>query len=690
MIETIVNLISNGDFDSLKSLINKNYNEIGEAIFGLCVGFDEIEDDDTKVMLNGVIVALLENGHKLDYVDSNGNSALLAAIKSQNENLVYSFVGTESLFVKANNDYITPVSLAYTLENENIKLLCTTKLGKNVNDIFPVNGEKMTYFSLAILTSSPAICKAIALNENFDYEVHKDFLSDIEWDDSEEDANKRYLINMLESGERFQLEESEEYVCGDENSELEYMHQGVSPLMRAILSNNEDEVKTLIKNGAKVNYRNTAGFTPLMIAVMQNNYDMVKYLIENGAFLNSRIYNGLTPIMKAYLGENEKIFDLLLENNVFIDEYVYNAIINNSKGSEIQKKLSERLKQYQNPIQKKQVYPYEYMYELGYNETYEGDGYHEVQDVFVEDYGTNMITSYDYLAPFGMCPLKHIEHKEIDNGLMTRGPSEIYEGANFAILFKDGKVEKYNFKDDIIVNIFNDNKIIQIESTNYSVVGLTEEGKVLIDNNKIPDLDVVSTWSNIKKIAAGNSSIYAITNEGEFKYALSKMDSSFYGISFDEFIGDLKEKGLEFIDISAHNFNLGLVSKCGKVKCLSNNIIGPEMDLINDISDAIKISVNNHVVVLRKDKTLFAFGNNEFSQCNIAKWHDIERIQATYFNTIGYATNGEILCTNCMFKRTNNDIPIFGTALRSEGYGNAISMGDFVPDAIQLNRKEEM
>lgn len=691
MIEELVNLFQNEDIDGIKKLVKQNYQELGELVYGISVSGEYIQGPDDINLYALIIKVLSEAGHKLDYVDDNGNSALLGAVKFQDKDMVIAFDGRDELFTQPNKDKITPIALAYTLENEEIKMFCTMKLGEHVNDIFPINGENMTYFALAIFTSSSNVCKAITLNENFDYDIHKQYLTDIEWDDSDEDKEKQELINLLESGKKFELEDSEPYNPGDENSELEQMNQGLSPLLFAVAQDDIEKVKELIADGAKINYRNTAGFTPLFLAVMKNNYEMSKLLIENGAFVNCQLYNGLTPILKAYLGESEELFDLLLENNVYIENHTYNALINMSNKSEVQEKMTEKIKSYNNPPKRKQIFPYEYMYELGYNETYDGDGYHGVQDVFIEKYGTNCITSYDYLSVFGMCPIISIEHKESSDGLMTRGPSEYYNGMKIAILFKNGKVDAFDVFNNTRESIFKGENIIQIESTNYNIVGLTKDGRVLIDDNKIAELEEVKTWTNIKKIAAGNSSIFAITNDGEFKYAVSKMDKYMIGDALLSIINEIKEKNFKLKDIAAHNFYLGYVTIDGKVRLIAN-MTNAEGGLINDIEDAEQISINNHFVILRKNHTLFAFGDNTYNQCNIAKWHDIVRVQATHFNTIGYASNGEILCTDCMFKRNgNNSSPLgefLSTMLKPEGFGNLTSMGKFVPDAIQIAPKE--
>lgn len=216
MIEKLINLLQNGDEDGIKRMVKQHYDELGELVYGIAASREYIEGPDNINFYALIIKALSNAGHKLDYVDDNGNSALLAAVKSQDKDLVMAFDERDDIFTLENKDKITPISLSYTLENEEIKLFCTTKLGTHVNDILPINGEDMTYFSLAIFTSNSGICKAITLNENFNYEIHKPFLVDIEWDDSEDDKEKQALIDLLESGKKFELEETEPYIPGDE------------------------------------------------------------------------------------------------------------------------------------------------------------------------------------------------------------------------------------------------------------------------------------------------------------------------------------------------------------------------------------------------------------------------------------------------------------------------------------------
>jgi ankyrin repeat protein len=85
------------------------------------------------------------------------------------------------------------------------------------------------------------------------------------------------------------------------NVSVQTMEAGaVSPLIWAIMSDNQAVVQTLLKNGAEVNPRYEDGTTPLMHAVQFCGIQMVNTLLAAGANVNSRKSdNGYTALMIA-------------------------------------------------------------------------------------------------------------------------------------------------------------------------------------------------------------------------------------------------------------------------------------------------------------------------------------------------------------------------------------------------------
>jgi serine/threonine-protein phosphatase 6 regulatory ankyrin repeat subunit B len=85
-----------------------------------------------------------------------------------------------------------------------------------------------------------------------------------------------------------------------------------SPLYLACQENHLEIVKTLIKNGANIEFSFREGFTPLYVACQTGNLDIIKYLIEHGAYINSQCINGSTPLYIASQEGKTEVVELLL------------------------------------------------------------------------------------------------------------------------------------------------------------------------------------------------------------------------------------------------------------------------------------------------------------------------------------------------------------------------------------------
>ncbi len=94
---------------------------------------------------------------------------------------------------------------------------------------------------------------------------------------------------------------------------------GFTPLTWAVLENNPNKVKALLKQGASVHIQDKYGDTPLMYAIRENNPDIVKALLDNGADVNIQDKDGYTPLMWAVIYNNPDIIKLLLDNGADVN-----------------------------------------------------------------------------------------------------------------------------------------------------------------------------------------------------------------------------------------------------------------------------------------------------------------------------------------------------------------------------------
>ena len=84
------------------------------------------------------------------------------------------------------------------------------------------------------------------------------------------------------------------------NINLQTPASGRTPLYVTAISKNIDTAKYLMKEGAKTEIPDKAGYTPLTAAVIVTDPEMVKTLVEGGAVIDVRTAaSNLTPLFMA-------------------------------------------------------------------------------------------------------------------------------------------------------------------------------------------------------------------------------------------------------------------------------------------------------------------------------------------------------------------------------------------------------
>ncbi len=102
-----------------------------------------------------------------------------------------------------------------------------------------------------------------------------------------------------------------------------------SQLFAAVLNQNFDSVKILIKKGADVNAINIYGITPLLYAVDLGNYQICNFLLEKGANPNYIPPYDPPALSMAIINNRDSILSLLLKykaNPNILDKYGYTPL----------------------------------------------------------------------------------------------------------------------------------------------------------------------------------------------------------------------------------------------------------------------------------------------------------------------------------------------------------------------------
>lgn len=93
-----------------------------------------------------------------------------------------------------------------------------------------------------------------------------------------------------------------------------------TPLIWAVMKNNQEMVRLLVELGADIQLKNKQEQTPLIVAIKYNNRDMVRLLVELKADINIPGSYGYSPLRGAILSHQREMIKLLIELGANIDE----------------------------------------------------------------------------------------------------------------------------------------------------------------------------------------------------------------------------------------------------------------------------------------------------------------------------------------------------------------------------------
>ena len=95
---------------------------------------------------------------------------------------------------------------------------------------------------------------------------------------------------------------------------------GVSPLIKAAMSNRRQAAALLLEAGGNANAKNTQGLTALHWAAFRGFPDIVELLLASGADPNIKGGPGVTPLMQAAMNGHAKVCSLLVAKGANINE----------------------------------------------------------------------------------------------------------------------------------------------------------------------------------------------------------------------------------------------------------------------------------------------------------------------------------------------------------------------------------
>ncbi|WP_405383645.1 ankyrin repeat domain-containing protein [Maribacter sp. LLG6340-A2] len=98
------------------------------------------------------------------------------------------------------------------------------------------------------------------------------------------------------------------------NNEHIVLNDDISPLCKAAMKGDVDQVRSLIATGNKPNEK-SLGMTPAMFAARYNRVEVLKVLLLNGANLNMKSENGYTAKDYAKMSNAKEVLSVIEENS---------------------------------------------------------------------------------------------------------------------------------------------------------------------------------------------------------------------------------------------------------------------------------------------------------------------------------------------------------------------------------------
>ena len=224
---------------------------------------------------------------------SNGQTALMAAVENANEGLVTRLLSLGADVDAALDDGITPLMMAVTQNNFDMVSLL---LKQNANVLLRSKNDQ-TALNLAMGIKNQTIYQLL-VNKGADETIRDNATG---WTPLIKAINKgdtETIWFLIKSGANINA----------------YTQDNYTVLMSAVFSGDPTLIDYLLKQNVAFNVRANNGWTALFYATELLQPDIAKTLLEQGADPNITGFDGFSPLMSAVLNGSYPLVEILLES----------------------------------------------------------------------------------------------------------------------------------------------------------------------------------------------------------------------------------------------------------------------------------------------------------------------------------------------------------------------------------------
>ncbi len=124
------------------------------------------------------------------------------------------------------------------------------------------------------------------------------------------DPLNNYNISFINAVKKNDLLVEKEYIMGTKKQNISFIN--------AVKKGNLEKVKSLLEDGANINFEDENAFTPLITASHEGHQNLVEHLIKKGANINQQTSAGV-PLMAGIVGHHPEIVKYLIEKGADVN-----------------------------------------------------------------------------------------------------------------------------------------------------------------------------------------------------------------------------------------------------------------------------------------------------------------------------------------------------------------------------------
>ena len=160
------------------------------------------------------------------------------------------------------------------------------------------------------------------------------------------------------------------------------------------------------------------------------------------------------------------------------------------------------------------------------------------------------------------------------------------------------------------------------------------EGKLYIAGEPFENQEAVDSWKRLVQVSVSDNHLVALDHTGQV-YAIGNNIAQQCEVDAHQMV----------VSVAAGLYCTAVVLVDGEVLVYGIMDENERAGLLSETAAAKVVLSEDHAVVLRKDGTAAAYGNNEEGQCKVQDWKNLADIAVGRHYTVGVTKKGEVLFT---------------------------------------------